>query len=121
MPEPPAATPFKQPRQSWFWWLMMVLPSLYLSAILTDLWWYFSNPDRYPIGWEGGGWTYRSHRNYVVSGILWMLPPLLCLCGFLFGRSLITGRLVKLAASVMTVVMLPAIPEAIRLTIQEFF
>ncbi len=100
------AEPFKQPRQSWFWWAMMVLPCLFLVAALADLWWYFSDPESYPIGWEGAGWSYSSHRNFVVSRVIGMLPQVLCLYGFVYGKSRRTARLVKIGASVLTVWLL---------------
>ncbi len=103
------AEPFKQPRQSWFWWAMMVLPFLAALVLLADLVSYLMDPASYPIGWEGGGWVYRSDRNFFLGRVLWVLPQVLCICGFFFGQSLLVARLVQIWASFVTAVMSVAI------------
>ena len=52
--------------------LLCIGPLLIIVSSLFDLYWYFDDPVSYPIPWEGGGWRYDSHWNYVVSSVSWI-------------------------------------------------
>lgn len=49
---------------------------LLLVVFIIDLINFNNKPESYPIGWEGGGWSYESSFNYTLSGyigIFWLL------------------------------------------------
>ena len=50
-------------------WILLAGPVI-LSLLLTlDLISFPSDPESYPIGWEGGGWKYATERNYIVASL----------------------------------------------------
>lgn len=75
---------------SWLWKFATVGPVLILALSGLDLYFYLEDPASYPIGWEGGGWKYRTGWNFVVStgATLAVMATLLQLSFFKGSRTL---------------------------------
>lgn len=56
----------------WFDWILMATSALFLAFFCFDLHHFLtSDPRDYPIGWEPGGWAYRTRENYTIHGLMW--------------------------------------------------
>lgn len=55
-------------RLSWYDWVLAGPLVLYSVVFLFDLYEFtIVGSDQYPIGWEPGGWTYRTETNYIIA------------------------------------------------------
>ena len=58
-------------RLRWYDLLLWVLPALVLVFTLYDLNKFVSTDgEGYPIGWEGGGWTYQTAGNFIIHHLI---------------------------------------------------
>lgn len=67
--------------KSWFWGLNLLIPIALIVVSSVDLAEFLLEPDAYPIGWEGGGWRYRTNENYVLSSVAFIAGASLAVYG----------------------------------------
>jgi len=72
--------------RKWIWRLMLFGPVLLLVGNLGDMISYLVDGDDYPIGWEGGGWRYRTPTTFFLSRVLDVVIMTAVLIGMLRAR-----------------------------------
>ncbi len=96
-------------RLAWEDVALCVVPTLYLLLSMTEVVDYLrTEGEGYPIGWGGGGWSYREFHNYWVSfGLSALLPAFGIALFFFEGRLPRLGA--RLTAGAVTLLVLAAI------------
>ena len=76
--------PIRTSRIRWGDVLLCVVPVLYLIFLIVEIVDYIrTDAQGYPIGWEGGGWSFREFHNYWISLLLSSVIPAIGIALFL--------------------------------------
>jgi hypothetical protein len=90
----------------WFWGLNLLIPTVLAIVSIVDLVDFLLDPEAYPIGWEGGGWRYRTYENYVFSSVAFIVGAGLVVFGAIRAQNAVVRWSARVTCLLVSILIL---------------